>query len=383
MIKRILLSTLVVPTALSTAIAQTSLPNEYALQTPFADSSILLSIHQQNNIITSVGEHGIIIEQDANIKHSDQIDSAENKKSQDSAWRQLKVPTNNTLTGITELNDGTLLAVGHEGLIIRKPVNGEWQHVFDGYQLITLKQTSLDKQIAQLQTQLTLITDEDELDEMSMMLEDLEFAKEDFASEIDSGPTSPLLDIKAIDENTVIAVGAYNSLLISEDKGMTWDLISSRIDNPQNFHLNNIVQHQETIFLFGEAGVVYRSKDNGKTFETMYLPYEGTFFGGEVVDDFVVAYGLKGNIAISNDGGDSWEHQQINSTSTLLGSTLDSEGNVWIVGHAGVVVQVSKQQHAIKDFKHPSGDIFTDVIINQDLMTLVGQNGAVQWRVEL
>lgn len=366
MINKLLIGTLLVPTMLSTALAESSSSVQFALKTPTASKSILLAIHQNQNNLISVGEHGIIL-----------------NRSADNAWIQDDVPTNITLTSITELVNGTLIAVGHEGTILRKLAGEQWTIVFDGYQLITLKQERLKDSIEALKNVIDNETDEDEIDELSMQLEDLEYAQEDFEGEIESGPTSPLLDVKAIDENRIIAVGAYNSLLLSEDSGDNWTLINDRIDNQDNFHLNNIVKSDNTLFIFGEAGVVYRSKDNGQTFELLYLPYEGTFFGGEVHGDFVVAYGLKGNLALSNDGGESWEHVQIDTKTTLLGSALDKKGNAWLVGHAGVVVKVSAKDFSMQNFKHPSGDIFTDVVVNNKDLTLVGQNGAVQWQAGL
>ncbi len=363
MIKNIFLGTFLLGSVASNVLAEPSVPERFALKTPRASQSILMGIYQNEQSQFSVGEHGIILDRQGN-----------------GVWTQHDVPVNITLTAISQSPTGDMFAVGHQGVILKKAASGQWQKVFDGYELITKKQANLKQQILEFKEQMALVTDEDELDELTMQLEDMEFAQEDLEGEIESGPTSPLLDVLALDGNRIYALGAYNTLLLSEDGGNEWRLVSHRLENPNNFHLNNMVKSGNTLFIFGEAGIGYRSLDNGQTFETLYMPYEGTFFGGEVYGDFVVAYGLKGNVVFSSNGGDSWQHEQINAKTTLLGSTLDSQGNAWLVGHAGSIVKLSVSDFSFTDFKHPSGDIFTDAVFQGKALTLVGQNGAIQWQ---
>lgn len=368
-----LLIALLNPIFASQVFAKSTQHQQPSLQTALADKSILLAIHQTATDYIAVGEHGII------------LNTSPQNNSLQQTWQQQNVPVNVTLTAITQLDDGTLLAVGQEGIILQKPPAQEWQVVFSGYQLIDLKKQSTEKQITALEKLIDNTPDEDERDEFLMQLEDLMFAIDDLDTEVDSGPTSPLLDIIALDNGRALAVGAYNSLLLTEDAGKSWKLVNDRLTNPDGFHLNNIVKSKQAIFIFGEAGSAYRSLDNGETFEQLSVPYAGTLFGGEIFNNsnFVIAYGLKGNIIVSRDNGASWLHQQTESSATLLGSTIDNNGDAWLVGHAGTIVKVSANDFSMQSFKHPSGDIFSDLATNQGLITLVGQHGAIVWQVKL
>ncbi|WNC74242.1 YCF48-related protein [Thalassotalea psychrophila] len=367
-----LMGMMLIPALASSALATEKPTNHQvdyhaAIQTPLASKSLLLAILKNQNSVIAAGEHGLVIDSSL-AKHE---------------WSQQSFPVNQTITAISKFSDEKLIAVGHEGLILAKTTDNDWQVVFNGYQLIAAKKLNIESNIVHLQKQIQEESNEDAIDELTMQLEELEFALEDLDAEIDSGPTSPLLDVVTFGDKKAFAVGAYNALLLTEDGASSWTLVNDRVVNPENFHFNSIKKSKDSIFIFGEAGGIYRSLDNGVSFEKLMVPYEGTFFGGEVFNNFIVAYGLKGNMVFSVDNGDSWQHLQIDNQSTLLGSTLDVDGSVWLVGHAGSIVKVSAEDASYKSVKHPSGDIFSDVIINKNILTLVGQNGVVVWQAEL
>jgi len=364
---------LFIPLVLSAVLSVSCLSAEdglfqEAIKTAFADNSLLLNLVNTSTGKLAFGEHGLIVEIDNEHK-----------------WQQHSVPINKTLTASTSFSDGTLLAVGHEGTILRKKMGLNWQVAYTGHQLLTLKKQMFERNIIQLKQHIASTTDEDIIDELSFRLEDVEYSLNELAAEFITGAVNPFLAIKAIDDNKALVLGAYGTMLFTKDQGNTWLLIDGVLDNPERFHLNSVVSDSnESVFIFGEAGIAFRSLDLGKNWQKLNLPYEGSLFGSEVSRDgkFVVAYGLKGNILISTDGGENWRHIKTTSGSSLLGSDLDQQENAWLVGHAGSVVKINKNDLSLTTFKHPTGDIFADIIVENNDITLVGQNGVVHWAIQ-
>ncbi|MCT6967273.1 WD40/YVTN/BNR-like repeat-containing protein, partial [Salmonella enterica] len=53
---------------------------------------------------------------------------------------------------------------------------------------------------------------------------------------------APLLDVWFNDANHGLAVGAYGALIETTDGGKTWEDVSERLDNEDQFHLNAIAE---------------------------------------------------------------------------------------------------------------------------------------------
>ncbi|NIV31558.1 MAG: hypothetical protein GWN58_19350, partial [Anaerolineae bacterium] len=87
--------------------------------------------------------------------------------------------------------------------------------------------------------------------------------------------------------------------------GETWTGWVDHIHNPLGYHLNNINQVGDRLFITAEAGTLYRSSDWGQSWVQLDSPYEGSFFGtiGNA-QGRVIAYGLRGNAFQSNDWGE-------------------------------------------------------------------------------
>ena len=93
--------------------------------------------------------------------------------------------------------------------------------------------------------------------------------------------------------NSVWAVGEYNTLLRSDDKGVTW----TRVLPEKDRNLNTIAFAGNVGIIFGEAGVTLRSTDGGATWEEIKVDNLVSLMNVAFRDDqHGVAVGLTGTM---------------------------------------------------------------------------------------
>ena len=251
---------------------------------------------------------------------------------QGKTWTQAKVPTRQLLTAVYFVDDKNGWAVGHDAQILASADGGlTWTKQF-----------------------------------------------EDLARE------SPLLDVWFKDANSGFAVGAYGTLLETTDGGKHWDDVSDRLDNEDQFHLNAIASVKDAgLFIVGESGSMFRSADDGQTWEKLEGPYEGSLFGviGTAQPQTLLAYGLRGNLYRSTDFGSNWEQVELKAARGALefglsGGTLLEDGSIVIVGNGGSVISSSDNGETFSVFNRPDRISLSSVTAagNGNLI-LTGQGG--------
>ena len=339
-----------------------------AKQSALASKSVLMAMTPDNNAILAVGERGHII----------------NWKSQ-SDWQQQQSPVSVSITHIRVLSNGSKIAVGHDGVILKSaPESNTWRKVFTGAELTKLKIAQVKEQYKALQLVITNTQDENELDELTYQLEDLAFVIEDNQLELTSGPNKPLLSVTSTANDTLFATGAYGSFLTSNDLGETWSLISQRLDNPDNFHLNSVITNpDDQLYIVGENGMGFHSDNQGETWSSMALPYSGSLFGiiaNPTNPAQLVAFGLQGNLMVSLDGGAHWQHKKLPTSASLLGGTFSKQGKAYLVGHGGLIVDLLPEDlSTLAINKHPSGAALSSVLVQESSLVLAGQFGILTW----
>lgn len=178
---------------------------------------------------------------------------------QAASWQRAKVPTRATLTGVSfapvppPRPAGQGWAVGHDAVILATSDAGRtWTRQFQG--------------------------------------EDLQ---------------QSFLDVLAVDEQHIIAVGAYGLYYSSRDGGQTW---AQRKIRQEDSHFNRISRGPSgTLYLAGETGTLLRSSDQGATWEPLRAPYDGSVYGIMPLDRrTLIAHGLEGKVFRSVDDGASW-----------------------------------------------------------------------------
>jgi photosystem II stability/assembly factor-like uncharacterized protein len=299
---------------MSSAMAQDPCPepvpeSEWSLLMPLAPQSLMLAIAQVGDTFVVAGDRGhVLISED-----------------QGRTWVQKRTPTRVPLTGIWFHDRSLGWAVGHDAVILRTEDGGET------------------------------------------------WCRSHFAPELER----PLFDIWFEDERNGFAVGAYGYFLRSSDGGLSWreeqletiaalgngendddyandDDLDDDLDDDggwddddwlddegsADLHLNRIVIDGDgRLYLMAEAGTVFSSDDQGRTWSILDPPYDGSFFDGLALDDSsLLVFGLRGNMFRSWDGGESWRQVRLPVDTSLFGGARLSDGGVIVVGTAGVML---------------------------------------------
>ncbi|MCK7598669.1 YCF48-related protein [Microbulbifer sp. CAU 1566] len=364
---QLLLSAMIAAQPLA-ASAKVELLQTPALQSSRAAQGVITNLYPLDAGYLLTGERGLLLQWQS-----------------DGQWQQLDSPVSVGLTSVATLAGGSAVAVGHDAAILHRSRDGDWQKVFDGYDLTRLQIAALESRRDQLQQQIDNPEEDADIDELGYQLEELEFALEDTQAELESGPNKPLLDVVAASDQRLFATGAYGTLLRSDNGGESWQLASAGLDNPDRFHLNAITRGADgSLYIVGESGTGFASRDGGDSWEAMELPYDGSLFGivSQAGSRNLVAFGLQGHVLISRDDGNSWQHHQLDAGASLLGGTIDDRGRVVLVGHGGLVASFSiAQPDDITVRKHPSGAAFSAVAVEGEQLILAGQFGVTAWHM--
>jgi len=333
-----------------------------ALQTDTASSALLLDAATNGNRILVAGEQGHILYSD---------DSGD-------SWTHAQVPVSLALTAVTFSGERNTWAAAHDGVLLRSTDAGQsWQTKLTGVDVARLSADAAEKKVDQLRSEISLASPET-LEDLEWALDDALFALEDASAALDEGVTMPLLDVWFENERNGYALGAYGILLHTNDSGATWQLISERLDNPDNYHLYGIARSVSgTLLVAGEAGIILRSRDQGETWDRPASPYQGSFFGAIATHDGgLLVFGLRGNVFRSTDDGDTWSAVTTNDERTLLDGMTGEDGAVVLVGSAGAVLTSNDHGTTFKKVSTSGNSVYSGVTkTSDDKLLLLGFGG--------
>lgn len=152
---------------------------------------------------------------------------------------------------------------------------------------------------------------------------------------VDSGSTERLFGVALGADGTAVAVGAFGTLLRSEDAGRSWQPVKPDWETIMNDaidpHLYAARIVNDTVLVAGESGLILRSRDRGRTW-TAALTTDASLFDLTMdADGRGLAVGQKGTVVRTTDGGASWTTSTVGTDSALLG-VWSSGSRVRIVG---------------------------------------------------
>ena len=215
----------------------------------------------------------------------------------------------------------------------------------------------------------------------------------------DTDPTHgiPILDLLFTDAQHGYAVGAFSLLLETSDGGATWmtrslqgeagaapeaetaaasqaaepppstDAATEDDADAWNFSADELALEEESdphlnaiartasggLVIVGERGTVYRSRDNGATWQRSKLPYQGSMLGVLAWDgEHVLVFGLRGNVFESQDLGDTWTQVDSGVGTSLMGGTALADGGAVLVGAEGTVLRRDRADGAFRRQVH-------------------------------
>jgi photosystem II stability/assembly factor-like uncharacterized protein len=106
-------------------------------------------------------------------------------------------------------------------------------------------------------------------------------------------------------------------------------------------HFYAIAGCANSICLAGEQGMVWRFDPAKGRFVTRALPYQGSVFGLLAADDAqtLLAFGLRASLFRSIDEGKSWEKVAIASQAGITGGAMLPGGIILLATQAGEIVR--------------------------------------------
>ncbi|MBF7731467.1 hypothetical protein ISX93_15480 [Pseudomonas sp. N040] len=198
---------------------------------------------------------------------------------------------------------------------------------------------------------------------------------------------SPLIDVWFENLEHGIASGAYGTLLETTDGGKSWEDIGDLLDNEDGVHLNSIIQVKDGgLLIAGEMGLIFRSFDNGQSWETVEPPYEGSLFGALPLNQSrsLLVFGLRGSLFRSTDFGDSWQQITLPGSGSepfnfgLAGASALPDGSIVLVGNGGSVAVSHDDGLSFSVVNAPDRQPISSVVAGPDGQLLTVGQGGVQ-----
>jgi photosystem II stability/assembly factor-like uncharacterized protein len=292
------------------------------------------------------------------------------------------------LTDLIRVNDQLYVAVGDRGHLLISKDSASWTLIQTPVQsLFTSVYFSDDKHGWAVGHDATIIATQDGGQSWQL---------QQFKPETDK----PLFDILFADANNGIALGAYGMFYRTIDGGKTWqdefhlELVGSddqeylkelQETDPDAYlderasvlpHFNRIYQHNNVLYLIGEAGFFATSADFGKSWTRHAQFYNGSLFGLTMTaKSTLIVAGLRGHVFRSTDWGQSWQEVKLNHTATLNSVLTDDAGHVYLTGNAGTLLV--SQDDGITFTSMPTQDskAILNAVAVKDQLVLVTEAG--------
>lgn len=345
--KRLLLTMAVLLTALQ-GVAQAAsfidvldLPAE---PSALASRSPLLDVVRAGQRLIAVGQRGHILYSDDSGK----------------TWQQASVPVSSDLTAVYFPSAKQGWAVGNDGVVLHtEDAGATWSKQLDGRQIGA---QVLDHYSALAKAE----PDNDRWAELVAEGQRL----------VDDGADKPFLDVWFANEQLGYVVGVFNLILRTTDGGRNWVPFQDRTDNPQSLHLNAIASNGDALFIAGEQGLLLKWDDSLARFVSVPTPYQGSYFGVVGQPGELLAYGLRGHVFRSTNGGSDWKLITSGVQVSISAAARDSHGQILLFTQAGSMLQSSSDGGALKVLPQTAQAPVAGAILAPDnTLVLVGSRG--------
>ncbi|MEJ8850876.1 WD40/YVTN/BNR-like repeat-containing protein [Variovorax rhizosphaerae] len=279
-----------------------------AARSPYASRALLNGLANAGARTVAVGQRGQIVYTDDAGK----------------TWRQAEVPVSSDLVAVSFPTPATGWAVGHDGVVLRSTDAGQtWALQLDGRRLGALM---VDFYTREANASLS----GDPKRTAALVEEAKRFEAQ--------GAENPFLDVWFRDASNGYVVGAFGLALRTSDGGAHWEPMLHAIDNPKGQHLYAVRGIGADVYMTGEQGLLLKQAQGDARFRALDIPYKGTLFGLTGSAQSLVAYGLRGTVIRSTDGGRNWQPVSTGLQAGLTASTRDGEGRLLIVSQVGHVL---------------------------------------------
>ena len=198
------------------------------------------------SVIASLAKHSLLLGIDGDVRRSIAVGERGHillTENNGKNWIQKKSPTRRTLNSICLVDQKTIWIVGHQSTVLRSQDGGEkW-------------------------TKIQVLND----------------------------PETSFLDVLFVDSSRGFIVGSYGKYFSTIDGGETW-VENEQEDDPHFYQIAS--QPNGVLWMVGEFGTVWKSNNQGESWEPLDSQYDGTFFGVVPLNksSSIILHGLQGNI---------------------------------------------------------------------------------------
>jgi len=336
-------------------------PFQDVLDTPAARSrhataTLLTAVALAGTRVVGVGQHGHVVYSDDGGK----------------SWTQAIVPVSSDLLAVHFPSAANGWAVGHDGVVLHSADGGaNWVKQFDGRAASQVMASHYmgSNTCGSCHAQMDAPTGKPGGSAAAEMMGEIK-------KFVDQGPDKPFLDVWFESETSGFIVGAFNLIFRTVDGGKSWTPWYDRVDNPKHYHLYAIRPVGGELFITAEQGTVFKLDHREARFKAIKTPYTGTFFGITGKPGALVAFGMRGNVFKSPDGGASWQKVETGVGSGLLGGTMTGDGKIVLVSQGGNVLVSSDGGASFSQVKvdRPS-PVASVAALDNNTLALVGQQG--------
>lgn len=277
-------------------------------------------------------------------------------------WTQAQVPVSTDLTAVHFIDANHGWAVGHDGVVLHSADGGKsWRLELDGRKANDLLVTAMERSLA---------ARPGSEETRRLLAEAMRYREQ--------GPDKPLLDVWFANANEGWVVGAYNLIFRTGDGGATWEPWFDRTDNPKLFNLHSIRPAAGGLFIAGEGGLLMKLDAAGERFNAVSLPYTGGLFGVADAHGAVLAFGLRGNVFRSEDGGAHWSKVDAGLAATVVAATRTARGETMLADAGGRVRATDDGGRTFRSLTLPTTVPLTGLAETGDgKLALTGPRGVV------
>lgn len=289
--------------ALAGAAGRPAMLDRPAVLGPEAARQMLTAAARAGRWIVAVGRGGAIVRSD----------------DEGATWQPAsKVPTSAMLTAVAFANEHVGWAVGHLGVVLKTTDGGlTWQRQLDGVQAAQLVLADAERRAGPASA-----------DGAAPAVRAARFLVQD-------GPNKPFLTLLVQDDRQVEVAGAFGLVFDTGDGGATWTPQMARFDNARGLHLYAAARSGPDLVYVGEQGVMLRGPAGG-ALKRVPTSYQGTMFGVlDTREGGLLAYGLRGNALLSQDGGRHWRTVVSGLTASIQAGTVLADGAVLLASETG------------------------------------------------
>lgn len=270
-----------------------------AMKSPLAEKAPINALAAAGKRLVAVGQRGHILYSDDN----------------GTTWTQAPSPVSSDLTAVTFPSVRMGWAVGHDGVVLHTADSGAtWVKQFDG--------NTASRVIQHYYSQLS----------------PADINMETIKRLVREGAEKSFLDVWFDNEKDGFIVGAFNLIFRTADGGKTWEPWLDRTENPGSLHLYAVKRIGTDMFISGEQGTILKLDPAAKRFYKLDTPYLGTYFGITGRSGALIAFGMRGNVFRSADGGKNWQKVETGLQTGLTGAAVTGNGHIVLVSLGGEII---------------------------------------------